>query len=165
MRDGMPVVAAKEEFDRFYRREYPAVLALTHVMTGNPSQAQDLAQDAFVAAFQKWNTIDNPSAWIRTVVTNRSRSWFRKRYREARALLRVQTPDAAPPAELQAESSEFWATVRSLPTRQAQALTLFYLESMPTAQIGRILGCSESTVRVHLTRGRRALAEKLEAEL
>ncbi len=161
----LPLIAAKEEFDRFYRREYPAVLALAHVMTGSRSHAQDLAQDAFVAALQKWETIDNPSAWIRTVVANRSRSWFRKRYRETRALLRLQTAETAPPAEMQAESNAFWATVRSLPTRQAQALALFYLEAMPTAQIGRVLGCSESTVRVHLTRGRRALAEKLEAEL
>ena len=150
-----PLVAAKEEFDRFYNREYQA-------MTGDRQQAQDLTQDAFVAAYQKWDTIDTPSAWVRTVVANRAKSWFRSRYREARALMRLRQPEPDLPAELQVESAQFWATVRSLPARQAQALTLFYLEQLPAADIGRILGCSESTVRVHLTRGRRNLAAKLE---
>ncbi len=157
-----PLVAAKEEFDRFYNREYQAVLALAFVMTGNRQQAQDVTQDAFVAAYQKWDAIDTPSAWIRTVVANRAKSWFRSRYREARALVRLRQHDPEQPAEMQVESAEFWATVRSLPKRQAQALTLFYLEQLPAAEIGGILGCSESTVRVHLTRGRRNLAAKLE---
>lgn len=159
-----PLVAAKEDFDRFYHREYRAILSLAYVMTGDRHQAHDLTQDAFVAAYQKWDAINTPSAWIRTVVANRAKSWFRSRYREARALVKLPQPDPERPAEMQAESAQFWATVRSLPARQAQALTLFYLEQLPAADIGRILGCSESTVRVHLTRGRRNLAAKLEVE-
>lgn len=164
-RDAVPLIAAKEEFDRFYDREYEAVLALARVMTGDRTAAEDLAQDAFVAAYQKWDTIQQPSAWIRTVVANRSKSWFRKRYREAKAILRLRAPDPAPAADLQAETENFWDTVRALPGRQAQAVALFYLEQMTAAQIGTILGCSESTVRVHLTRGRRTLAQRLDAEL
>ena len=161
--DSVPIVAAKEDFDRFYHREYQPVLALAYVMTGDRQQAQDLAQDAFVAAYQKWGSIELPSAWIRTVVANRSRSWFRRRFRETRALLRLGEPGPAAPADMEVESAEFWATVRLLPRRQAQALTLFYLERFPAAEIGQILDCSESTVRVHLSRGRRNLADRLEA--
>ncbi len=113
----VPLVAAKEEFDRFYRREYSQILALAYVMTGDRLQAQDLTHDAFVAAYQKWATIDTPSAWVRTVVANQSKSWFRRRYREARALVRMREPDSAPSAAMEVESAEFWETVRSLPTR------------------------------------------------
>ena len=109
-----PLVAAKEEFDRFYNREYQAILALAFVMTGDRQQAQDLTQDAFVAAYQRWDAIDTPSAWIRTVVANRAKSWFRSRYREARALMRLRQPEPQQPAEMQVESAQFWATVRSL---------------------------------------------------
>jgi RNA polymerase sigma-70 factor (ECF subfamily) len=163
-RSDIPLIAAKEEFDHFYHREYQSILALALVMTGDRQQAEDLTQDAFVAAYQKWETIDSPRAWIRTVVANRSRSWFRKRYREARAMLRVGQPTPAAPADMGAETTEFWGEVRLLPSRQAQAVALFYLDQLSTVEIASILGCSESTVRVHLTRGRRALAERLRAE-
>lgn len=160
----VPVIAAKEEFDRFYDREHQAILALAYVMTGDRHQAQDLTQDAFVAAFQKWESIDSPRAWIRTVVANRSKSWLRRRYREAKALVRADRPSPGTPVEMGAETAEFWDSVRSLPQRQAQTLALFYLEQHRTPEIAAILGCSESTVRVHLTRGRRALATRLGVE-
>ena len=163
--DAVPLIAAKEEFDRFYHREYPAILAMAHVMTGDRSAAQDLTQDAFIAAYQKWDTIDAPSAWVRTVVANRSKSWFRKRYREARAVLRLRAQTRTESVALGADTEHFWAEVRALPTRQAQSVALYYLEQMTAAEIGAVLGCSESTVRVHLTRGRRTLADRLEAEL
>jgi RNA polymerase sigma-70 factor (ECF subfamily) len=56
---------------------------------------------------------------------------------------------------------DFWRAVRSLPSRQRQAVALFYLEDWPTAEIARFLGCTETTVRGHLHRGRAALARRL----
>ena len=79
---------------------------------------------------------------------------------EARALVRLaarRQPD--PP--LHAEAVDFWRAVRSLPSRQRQAVALFYLEDWPVAEIARFLGCTESTVRGHLHRGRAALARRL----
>lgn len=161
----VPLVAAKEDFDRFYEREYRSIVAFAYVMTGDRFQAQDLAQEALVAAYQKWSKIDAPGAWVRSVVANRARSWFCRRYREGSAILRVPAPSAATPVAMAVEADDFWATVRSLPRRQAQSLALFYLEQWRVAEIAQVLGCAESTVRVHLTRGRKALADRLGAEV
>jgi len=51
--------------------------------------------------------------------------------------------------------------MRNLPRRQAQTVALFYLEDRSTEEIAAILGCAESTVRVHLHRARSTLARDL----
>jgi RNA polymerase sigma-70 factor, ECF subfamily len=87
-------------------------------------------------------------------------SAFRRRLAEGRALVRLaarREPD--PP--LRPEVLDFWRAVRSLPSRQRQAVALFYLEDWPTAEIARVLGCTETTVRGHLHRGRATLAKRL----
>lgn len=144
-------------------REYRPVLGIARVLTGDLSRAEDVTHDAFAAALAKWAEIDNPAGWIRRVVANRTRSGWRSHYAEQRALNRLDA-QVHLGRDLPIETEEFWAEVRRLPNRQAQAVALFYLEDRAVADIAQILGIEESTVRVHLTRGRRALAERLQVE-
>lgn len=162
--DELLIVEAQESFDRFYRREYRAVVALAYVLSGSRWAAEELTQDAFAAAFRKWQQIRNPEGWVRTVVANRAKSALRRRYSEAKALGRIGVGRDTAVDPMPAETAEFWADVRKLPTRQAQSIVLYYLEERPTSDIATILGCSESTVRVHLSRGRKSLAKKLGAK-
>ncbi len=64
--------------------------------------------------------------------------------------------------DLPDDTEDFWAAVRSLPARQSQAIALFYLEDLPVSEIAAVIGCAESTARVHLTRGRRNLAKMMD---
>ena len=66
--------------------------------------------------------------------------------------------------ELSADGDEFWRAVRSLPRRQAQVITLHYMEDQPVAEIAEILGTAEGTVKKHLYDGRQALARRLKLE-
>lgn len=159
-----PVVNARESFDRFYRREYRPVLALAYVISGNPSTAEELTQEAFIAAYQRWDSVENPEGWVRTVLANKAKSSLRRKYVEVRALVRLGPAREMTVDSLPAETAHFWTEVRRLPARQAQSLALFYLEDRSTAEIAEILGCSDSTARVHLSRGRRALADRLAKE-
>jgi RNA polymerase sigma-70 factor (ECF subfamily) len=141
-------------------------VALAHVLAGSPAAAEDLAQDAFVAAHRAWDRVgryDKPEAWVRRVVANLSVSHFRRRAREARAIARCKPRDHYLPS-LPAEDQQFWRAVRALPKRQAQAIALHYLEDRSVADIAAVLGCAEATVRVHLHKGRETLARKLERE-
>lgn len=147
-------------FEEFYLREYQAALVLARVLTGDPGAAEDVAQDAFAAAFRDWDRLENPRAWVRRVVTNKATSYWRHRFAERRALASLAA-EVSTPWEMPPETEAFWAQVRRLTRRQTQAVTLFYLEDLSTAQIAVILECAESTVRVHLTRGRRTLAQQL----
>lgn len=161
---GVPVVELREAFERFYRREYRPVLALAHVLTGSPFLAEELTQEAFLVTYREWDRVANPEGWVRTVVANKAQSMLRRRYAEARALGRIGTVREATVDEMPVETAHFWAEVRRLPARQAQAISLLYLEDRSIADTAAILGCSESTTRVHLMKGRQTLAKRLAVE-
>ena len=157
-----------ESFESFYRREFRPVVGLAFALSGSRLGAEDLAQEAFVAAHQRWDrigTYDKPGAWVRRVVVNLANSGFRRRAAEARALTRLAGQRHQSLPELDPEDAEFWRTVRQLPERQAQAIALFYIEDRSVIEIAEILECSPSTAKVHLFRGRKALAERLGLEV
>lgn len=159
-----PFADAGQSFDSFYRENVRDVIGLAHILSGSRTASEELAQDAFTAAYKKWGTIssyDNPGAWVRRVLVNRSRSWGRRKSAELRAVTRL-TNRRQPLGELTLDDHEFWEAVRSLPDQQAKALALHYYEDLPTDQIAKILNCSESSVRTHLQRGRRNLATTLD---
>jgi len=160
--DGGPI-PVPERFDAFYEREYPLMVALAFALTGDRLAAEDLAQDVFIDAHRRWDEIglyDKPGAWLRRAVINRSRSIVRRARIEIRVLRRIgRIGEVAP--DMPDDARQFWATVRSLSPRQAQCVVLHYLEDLPVAEIAGLLGCTEATVRVHLHRGRVALAQRL----
>lgn len=151
------------DFESFYRREYRAVVGLAYALSGSRLAAEDIAQDAFLAAHRKWDRIghyERPEAWVRRVVSNLAVSAFRTKMREAGALARLKPRDEYLPP-LPAEDAGFWKAVRALPARQAQAIALHYLEDRSVAEIASILECSQNTVKVHLHKGRGTLARRL----
>jgi RNA polymerase sigma-70 factor (ECF subfamily) len=151
------------ELDDLYRREYLSVVALAYGLSGSRGGAEELAQEAFLEAHRAWDRIsryDDPAAWVRRVVVNRSVSHVRRRVAEARALTRVMGRRELP-AVLPESDAEFWRAVRQLPRRQAQAVALHYLDDLSVADVAAVLEISPDTVKVHLHRGRRALADAL----
>lgn len=159
-----PPVRAVESFETFYERELRSVVGLAYALSGSRTAAEDLAQDAFLAAHKKWDKVsryEKPEAWVRRVVANMSVSMFRRKVREAKALARIGRVETAVLPQLQAESEHFWQEVRALPNRQAQTIALHYLEDRSVADIAEILECSPNTVKVHLHKGRAKLAARL----
>ena len=156
----------RESFEDFYGRELHAVIGLAYVLSGSRSAAEDLAQDAFLAAFRRWDRIasyDDPGGWVRRVLVNRARSLFRRRMAEMRALTRMRNRGFGVP-EIPAEAAETWKAVRSLPVKQAQVIALRYYDQRSMEDIARILERSENTVKTHLQRAKSALARILGEE-
>jgi RNA polymerase sigma factor (sigma-70 family) len=156
-----PYEPALGTFDGFYRRERRAIVGLAFVLSGSAAAAEELAQDAFLAALRDWDRVahfDDPSAWIRRVVANRSVSRIRRLALEARHARRNSVPTWSPSRE---GDVDLWGEVRRLPKRQAQAIALHYLHDLPRREVATILQCSEETVKTHLDRGRRTLAIRL----
>lgn len=161
------VVSRPERFDDFYRREFRLVVGLAYVLSGSRNSAEDLAQEAFMAAHREWEKLqayDNPGAWVRRVVANKSVSSFRRSATEMKALAKLAARRIEPLNEMEPDDAEFWEHVRNLPKRQSQAIALFYLEDRPVEEIARILGCTTSTAKVHLHKGRANLATRLGVE-
>jgi RNA polymerase sigma factor (sigma-70 family) len=156
-------VVALPAFDELYRRDYRRLVALAYGLSGSRSAAEELAQEAFLAAHRRWGEIgayDDPSAWLRRVVVNRSVSLLRRRVAEGLALARLGARRELP-AALPEFDEVVWRAVRALPRRQAQVVALRYIDDRPVAAIAAILGCAEGTVKAHLHQARHPLSRTL----
>jgi RNA polymerase sigma-70 factor (ECF subfamily) len=156
-------VRAVLSFDIFFEDNYRDVVGLAATLCGRRHVAEELAQEAFVRAYRRWDRIvgfDKPDAWVRRVVVNLAVSSLRRTAAEARALARL-SQRRGDVVEFATSDSEFWRAVRALPRRQAQCLALHYYEDRSIEDIADVLAIDAATVRVHLHHGRRTLAGRL----
>ncbi|MDH4168444.1 MAG: sigma-70 family RNA polymerase sigma factor [Acidimicrobiia bacterium] len=161
METTVPVAA---EFDSFYRKEFPAMVALAASVGAGTAIAEDVAQEAMVKAHRNWAKIssyDNPGAWVRRVTINLATSTARRRATEVKAKLRLRRRARPPMAAASPIAEPIWAAVAQLPRQQRAAIALYYLEDRPVAEIAEILECAPATAKVHLHRARTHLAEVL----
>jgi RNA polymerase sigma-70 factor (ECF subfamily) len=162
--DRVEALSPPEPFDVFYRREFPRLVALAHALAG-PTQAADVAQEAMIVAYGRWDEIRgfaSPAGWVRGVCSHKAVSVVRRLSAEARAIARLrlrQRPQDADPAP--SDDEPFWHAVRQLPRRQAQVAALHYALDLSVADIAVTLDCAEGTVKAHLFRARAAIAERL----
>jgi RNA polymerase sigma-70 factor (ECF subfamily) len=158
------VVRGLEPFGSFYHRERRSMVALAYATSKSRLAAEDIAQDAFMAAFSEWDKIgrlDNPATWVRRMVVNRSVSVIRRRIAAARHLARLGGHiDQVDLPAVSAETEHVWDEVRRLPRRQRQAVALRYVDQLSLAEIGEVLGCSKESVNTHLRRARSTLARR-----
>jgi len=158
----MELVEPQVDFDHFYAAQFRRVLALAISLSGSRSAGEELTQDAFTEAYRNWSRIgsyDDPGAWVRRVVANRSISRFRRVGREALAMVRLSSASAPTASELDTVDESFWAAVRTLPARQAQVIALRYLDDLSIEEIANVLGISAGAVKSHLHRARTDLAK------
>lgn len=149
------------DLDTLYRTDYAALVALAHGLTGRRAVAEELVQEAFVRAHQRWDQIaemDRPSAWIRRVVINLATSRARRLVVEARYLAGLRPSDEPP---LDADTVEFWRLIRRLPPRQRVVAALYYADDLDTEAIALILGRASGTVRAQLHSARRQIAREI----
>jgi RNA polymerase sigma-70 factor, ECF subfamily len=153
-----------EPFEVFYRREYPRLLVLARALAG-AAAAEDVAQETMLVAYRRWSHIsqlDSPTGYVRGICLHKSRSLTRRLIVERKALGRYAGPlPAARCDTLEPESERYWAEVRRLPRRQAQATVLYYALDLSVADTAATLGCAEGTVKAHLSRARATLAARL----
>jgi RNA polymerase sigma-70 factor (ECF subfamily) len=162
-------------FEALYRHEWRGLVALGWSLTGSWAAAEELAQDACTDAYRRWAEVgglDRPGTWLRRAVINRATSLGRRRVVERRGALRLAARAGVeadgPSADRTADQGvagvadpAFWSALRALPTQQRACIALHYLEDLAVAEIAEAVGCTSATVKVHLHRGRAALAERL----
>jgi RNA polymerase sigma factor (sigma-70 family) len=151
-----------QTFEQFYRREFPVMVSLAAAVSGSRIAAEDIAQDAFVKAHDRWDEVsayDKPGAWVRRVTINLALNTRKRVVAETKAKMKLGLePTIGPPPE---PDDAVWKAVSKLPKKQRAAIALFYLEDLSTREIAEALGCKESTARVHLHKARTTLATSL----
>jgi RNA polymerase sigma-70 factor, ECF subfamily len=151
-------------FDALFGTEYRALVRIAFALTGSIPEAEEIVQEAFLRCHQRWRHVaeyERPGAWLRRVVINLAVSRARRVRRELRAVASLGArPAAAPPAL--GESGGFWDAVRTLPSRQRQAVALYYGDDLAVPDVAVVMGCAEGTVRALLHQARQSLAARLE---
>lgn len=135
-------------------------------------EAEDALQDALTVIWKKRDTVarhPNPQALILRISIAAAYDAVRKsrrRFSHESPGLPDQSADVqAPPVTRESEDRSLRAAILEaigrLPKRQATAALLHIVEEQPYEEIARGMGCSETTVRVHVMRARAALARRL----
>lgn len=157
-----------ESFEDFFVRERTSVFGLAVALTGSRPEAEEITQDAFVAVLASWERVsrmEDPGAWVRRVVSNRSVSRFRRRRTERAWEQQLRQASREPQPSLSPDFSvDVWREVRRLPRRQAQVVALHYLHDRSRRDVAVVLQLSEETVKTHLERARLTLAKRLNQE-
>ena len=164
--DAVPSGRARQ-FEAFFRAEVGRVLAVVLALRGAAVGAEDVAQEAFARAFERWDTVgrmDRPDLWVQRVALNVASSRLRRLGAESRALRRLQGRSGRETEWLRAPSlvdEPFWAAVRRLPDRQARVVALRYAGDLSIAEIATIVGVASGTVNSQLVTARKRLAALL----
>ncbi|USQ74999.1 SigE family RNA polymerase sigma factor [Ornithinimicrobium cryptoxanthini] len=154
---------AEHDFEEFYAAAAPRVVHLVYATTGDMTIAQDSTQEAFARAWQRWTTIreyDEPLAWVRTVARRLAISTWRKQGAQDRAYVRhgATATSEGPGVDRVAVR----AALQTLSDPIRESVTLHYIADLSIEQIARETGAAVGTVKSHLHRGRRQLADALE---
>ena len=150
------------DFDAFYRDTSRRLMRYAYGLTGDAGEAQDLVQEAYARAWQRWRRVagyEDPEAWLRLVVNRLATDrWRRLFVRRDRAAAERPRPPVAPPSE---DTVLLVQAMRTLPVAHRNALALHYLLDRSIADIAAETGASTGTVKSWLSRGRAGLATAL----
>jgi RNA polymerase sigma-70 factor (ECF subfamily) len=158
-----PVPAGRvTDFDAFYLANFDRFIVQLHAYTADMGTAQDVVQEAFARALQRWSrvsTYDNPEAWVRRVAWNLATSNWR-RIARFNTFMRKQTVEKHV-AEPSPDRVMLVKALATLPESQRRAVVLHYLGDLSVNDIAQQERVAPGTVKSWLHRGRTALAAAL----
>jgi len=146
-----------DDFESFMRERLPALVRYGYVLSGNPHDAADLAQEALARLSERWRRVSangDPEGYVRVTMARLHISAWRR--------LRRELPFGAPPERSYVDSGLDRAdgdvglvdALRALPPTFRVVLVLRYYDDRSDPEIAELLGISRATVR---TRSARAL--------
>jgi RNA polymerase sigma-70 factor (ECF subfamily) len=170
-----------DPFEAFVLRHQDLVFATAVRLLGNRRDAEDLAQNVFLKAYQHFGQIrDQPgaAAWLKTVTTNECLnhlSRYRSRWRFFSELRRqndegenveyeMTLATEGTPADVLERADErrrLAAAVLQLPPHQRVPLVLFHFDQMSYQDIATRLGVTLAKIKTDIHRGREVLAKLL----
>lgn len=167
----LTLAGEQRAYEALVTRHQRSVIASAGAITRNEFMAEDAAQDAFVTAWMKLNSLQDSrkfGAWVCRIAKNCALNILR-RYRSFLPLEIAENIDFAGdnsqnPAELYVlseESNEVNTGVERLPARVRQIIRMHYFDGLSVAEIADRMSISEGTVKWQLHDGRKRMRKEL----
>lgn len=163
-----------EAFGQIVARYQSPICALIYSACGSVARSEDVAQEVFITAWRKLNTLEEPGkfrAWLYGIARNLVHETFRKHARNPVAGAETLEDNTAASACANAEPDEqaitkeeetiLWHVLSGLPEIYREPLVLFYRQNESVRSVAEILMISEEAVRQRLSRGRALLNERV----
>jgi RNA polymerase sigma factor (sigma-70 family) len=157
-----PAPPPEIDFETFFRDQYVRLGRALYLLTGDPSAAEDLAQEAFLRVYRRWDriaTMESPDGYLFRVALN-----LQSRWRRTTRQTDVRSLDSLGTREQEASTDAALDIVRALgrlPNDQRQALVLVGWLGFTSVEIGRMLGVPPASIRGRVFRARRSLRHLL----
>ena len=163
-----------EAFGILYERFVDRIYSYIYYRVGNHHDAEDLTARTFQRALANLRNFECRgvpiSAWFYRIAHNLVANWHRDRSRrkvislDSLLALGVEGEQPAAVAEREAEKEALLRAIRKLPPERQQLLVLKFVEHMSNAEIGEVMGRSESAIKSLYHRTLLALRKELEDE-
>ncbi len=163
----------KEAFTQLYDRHFDRIYRYIYIKVRNQSEAEDLTQDVFMKALEaissyKWRDLPFTS-WLFRIAHNRVIDHVRKTSREKRASLdeahAASAEDPVHIAEQEIEAQRLRATLERLPQAQREVAMLRFVAQLSIAEVAKMLGKSEGTIKALQFNATASLRKALSEEL
>jgi RNA polymerase sigma-70 factor (ECF subfamily) len=167
--------ARNAEFDRIFTEYSAPIYNYALRMVGDADRAADIAQDTFIKAYRKLDTLTEASStrsWLYRIATNTAIDEMRRRRHTVPMNVDEDHPleqaDGGPGPETQVLSGlldeRIGRALLRLKANHRQCLILSDVEDMSAVQIGEVMGMSGGAIRVLLCRARGEMRRLLAAE-
>jgi RNA polymerase sigma-70 factor (ECF subfamily) len=150
------------EFEEFFRDEYARLFKALLLLTRNVHEADDVAQEAFLRAYERWDRVramDSPVGYLYRVALNLNSSRLRRLAVRARRVFALRPVEDV--SDSVATTHQVREALGALPIAQREALILVDWLGLGSEEAARVLGIEASSVRGRLHRGRASLRERL----
>lgn len=151
-------------FSQLVRRHQDAVFGLAVSMTRNREDAADMAQDAFIRAYQKLDRY-NPDyefkSWILRICANQTKNMFRSRMVRRRAEENHQLEAHSAETETATDFQRLEEALSRLPPKLGMPLRLKHMEGMSYEEVASVLRIGVSAAKMRTMRARQQLVEML----
>jgi RNA polymerase sigma factor (sigma-70 family) len=145
-------------FERFFQDEYERLGKAMYLITGDRTEAEDLAQEAMVRVYEHWDRVSSGGSGIGYLYRT-ALNLYRSRVRRAAVRLRRGPPEVvrADPLRVAEDRDELGRLLARLPEGQREALVLVAWLGMTDQEAGVVLGIEPVSVRVRVSRAKATL--------
>lgn len=147
----------RERFEEWVQAAGPRLHRSAFLLTGDWATAQDLVQHACAATWSRFEQLEQPEAFARTVMARTSASWWRRRWRGEVPHRELPEPPAHDPWAGVDRANAVRTALLTLPPRQRAVIVLRFLDDLSETEAADALGWPVGTVKSTTARAIAAL--------